>query len=128
MKLEDISGTYAEAGTWHGTDGKSGSLSGRVTVTHGPAGLSFRYGDGETQSSEPFLAGAKHAALRGEASSGTLYFGQDSLILEYAADVRGRKEQNTDVWIFRDGVAHRTGVIRQAGRVIWFDVVMSRVD
>ena len=127
MTFEDIHGTYTEAGTWHNTNGESGRLSGRVTVSHGPAGVSFHYGDGVTQTAEPFTAGARHAALRSESSSGTLYRGEKAIILEYAADVGGRREQNTDVWTFRDGVLHRAGIIRQASRVIWFDAAMSRV-
>jgi hypothetical protein len=128
VTFEEIRGTYEEAGTWHSTNGESGSLSGRVTVTQGPAGVSFHYGDGTTQTAEPFAAGARHCALRGATTSGTLYSCQNSIVLEYAVEVGGRREENTDVWVLRDGVLHRAGVIRQSGRVIWFDAVMSRLD
>jgi len=127
MMIEDIAGTYTEAGTWHDTNGQSGSLSGCVTVTQSSASLSFRYADGVVQTAV-FAAGARQAALRGASSSGTLYIGANAIILEYTANVDGRNEQNTDVWTFRDGVLHRAGLIRQSERVIWFDAVMSRVD
>lgn len=128
LKLENIKGVYRESGNWRSTNGDSGDLSGSVTLGYSLGRLSFLYGDGDSQITEPLTTEMNHAQLRGGASVGTVYFGSNSVIVEYDADVNGRQERNTDVWTFLDGTVHRAGVIRQETRMIWFDSVMLKLD
>jgi hypothetical protein len=66
-----------------------------------------------------------NTSLDGESSTGKLYLGGNTMILEYVVDVGGRVERNTDCWVFLKDAIARTGVIRQADRVIWFEAEMS---
>ena len=62
----------------------------------------------------------------GATTSGTLYAGDQMIILEYLADVGGREERNTDIWKFSGHALTRGGIIRQGERTIWFEANMKR--
>jgi hypothetical protein len=121
----NISGLYAERGVWRDSAGNHGELNGSVSIVHDAQKLVFEYADGERHSSA-LTAGATHVPLAGRNISGMLYLGDDSLILEYDADVKGRPERNTDVWVFQGDLIHRVGAIHQADRTIWFEASMVR--
>ena len=126
MVFRELTGKYSELGVWWDTSGMSGPLEGSVLVEFAEDRLTFRYEDGEVQIIGPLVGEACHAAIQGEKSAGTLYVGDNCLVLEYQADVNGREERNTDTWTFFGEIVRRSGLIRQADRIIWFEAEMVR--
>jgi hypothetical protein len=129
MNLSEVAGNYEETGTWKSSDGKSGDLDG------GTLGIKFEnnkieivYPDDEVQVSEAIDSFDTPIPITGKLSSGHVLVGGCTLILEYKADIEGRVEQNTDIWVFRDNVVTRHGVIRQDDRIIWFEATMNKVS
>jgi hypothetical protein len=100
LVLREIDGEYTEAGTWWDTHGKSGTLDGSVGIEFDGNQLSFRYGDGEVQTTESLAWAGDCSAIRGQKSTGTVFIGENCLILEYTAEVDGVEERNTDTWMF----------------------------
>ena len=125
MRLRDLGGTFVESGIWQDTRGNGGELCGRIIMTNTDECLSFQYEDGSSQTSGLITAAVMNTSLDGESSTGKLYLGGNTMILEYVVDVGGRVERNTDCWVFLKDAIARTGVIRQADRVIWFEAEMS---
>lgn len=125
MVLREINGKYSQAGIWWDPHGKSGTLDGSITIEFSGERLGFRYGDGEIQTSELLTGVAQSAAIGGQNSVGTVFIGENCLILEYMAEVNGLEEMNTDTWMFLGGTTHRSGLIRQGERIIWFEAEMS---
>lgn len=133
MNAPDISrfaGDYSETGRWRDARGNSGALRGRVTIRVEDDRFSMVSDDGHTMVArlpadlaQPILF---EGTGGGATTSGSLCYGDESLILEYAADVRGREEHNVDVWTFGGSMARRAGVIRQIARTIWFEAHMER--
>jgi hypothetical protein len=62
----------------------------------------------------------------GTTSSGMIYIGEQTIILEYVANVGGREEKNTDMWMFDGEAVTRAGIIRQSQHDIWFEAKMIR--
>ena len=123
--LREIDGEYTEAGIWWDAHGKSGTLDGSVAIEFDGDRLAFRYGDGEVQTTESLVGVGNCSTIRGRKSSGTVFIGENCLILEYTAEVNGLEEKNTDSWMFCGGTIRRSGLIRQRDRVIWFEAEMS---
>lgn len=126
VKIQEIGGEYTEVGTWWDASGQSGTLGGSITIESTENRLKFLYGNGELQITESLAGGTKSAAIQGPNSVGVLFIGDDCLILEYTMDVDGRKETNTDTWMFYRDQIRRSGVIHQSNRTIWFEARMSR--
>ena len=130
LDVSKFTGDYRESGKWRTAGGTSGDLQGRIIVRVENGQLSFSSDDGHTMTAQPVDGLSQPINLEGTGggatSSGTLYVGDEAIILEYVANVRGREEHNVDVWTFTDGKATRAGIIRQPERTIWFEAKMIR--
>lgn len=128
--ISEFAGTYTERVRWRDSSGRTGELSGRIGIHVEADRVSLSSSDGHTmigrlpaEVTDPIeLAGSGGDAT----SKGRLYVGDQSLVLEYEADVRGRYESNVDVWTFVGGAVLRAGLIRQADVTIWFEAQMEK--
>ena len=63
-----------------------------------------------------------------EGFAGRAFLADNSLALDYVADVRdGLQENITETWHRHDRSITRTGLIRQPNRTIWFEADMIRI-
>lgn len=120
-----FAGNYTESIRWWDDSGRAGELQGSLTVAIERARISLRMDDGHVILGELSIDPSEPTRLVGSGgdatSSGVMYFGEDVLILEYEADVRGRMERTVDVWTLDgSGVILRAGLIHQEGLTIWF--------
>ena len=129
LDITDMTGSYTESGQWWDSEGKTGQLQGNIDVSAEGDQLAFNLDGGHVMQAGP-VQGRVPTVLEGTGggvnTSGTLYVGETTLILEYSADGRGRHERNTDVWDFSGSGLRRAGIIRQNQRTIWFEVTMLR--
>jgi hypothetical protein len=127
MNLSKIAGKYKETGHWKSSDGASGDLSDVVEICFKNNRIEFTYSDDEeVQVSEVIDSFDEPIPIKGNLGPGRLLIEDSTLILEYEADIEGRVEQNTDIWVFRDNLVTRHGVIRQDHRIIWFEALMHK--
>jgi hypothetical protein len=129
LNISDVAGRYTESGRWWDSDGNTGELQGSVEVSAKDDQLAFKL-DGihviRTGRVEAYAPTSLEGTGGGVVTSGTLFVGDRTIILEYEADVRGRKERNTDIWDFSGIGLRRSGLIRQDKRTIWFEASMQR--
>lgn len=131
--MADVSkflGCYSESGYWRDASGNSGELRGGLSVSLTADQLQISTDDGHTMVAQPSMDSSQpmrfEASGGGTSSAGTVYIGEQSLILEYTASVNGRRERNVDIWTVSGRNLQRAGIIRQDGRTIWFEAAMNR--
>ena len=128
MNLTTVAGRYRETGHWKSSDGSSGDLGSILEITFENNIIQIAYpDDNELQVSEFIHSHDKPIPIIGKFGPGHLLIEDGSLILEYEADIEGRVERNTDVWVFQGNIVSRHGVIRQNDRVIWFEAIMDKL-
>jgi hypothetical protein len=130
MAVFILEGAYTEVGKWRASNGGSGILQGNITVTHDAGALRFCSQDDHAMLTEPISCKSEQVSFKGSGggttSSGMIYIGEQTIILEYVANVRGREEKNTDMWMFNGEAVTRAGIIRQSQHDIWFEAKMIR--
>ena len=131
LDITEFAGIYTETGRWWDSDGNTGELQSRILVSAHDDQLTFSLDGGHIMKSGRVRNYAPTSLEGGGGcviTSGMLYPGDNAIILEYAADVRGRKERNTDIWRRSGNGLRRQGIIRQDERTIWFEASMLQAS
>jgi hypothetical protein len=130
LDIAKFAGTYNELVRWRDSSGRTGELRGTIDIQVEADRVSLSSGDGHTMIGRLPAQVTDSIELVGSGgdatSKGRLYVGDQTLVLEYEADVRGRHESNVDVWTFVDGAVMRAGLIRQNEVTIWFEAQMEK--
>jgi hypothetical protein len=126
MDRFSFTGTFAESGIWYTDSGFKGPLESNIRIEIRGEDVHFSYEDGSVHIAVGAAAGPGHYALTGNGVTGVCLVGALTLMLDYRADIEGRVEHNVDQWTFTDKHIHRSGLIRQTERLIWFEALMSR--
>lgn len=128
--IDAFVGSYSGETRWRNSLAEQGTFDAALELQCSGRSVTFRFGDGHVTSGEFGDTDDGSVAIHGETegvrTEGTLFVLDGSLVLEYVADVGGRVERNTDVWMRRGETLVRAGVIRQEERTIWFESEMTR--
>jgi len=128
MNIENIVGRFNAVTHWKSSEGEAGSFASEEEVRFDGGRIEFVYPDAKDTLRSAVIGSQDNAIhLQGRFGPGRLFILEQSLILEYEAEVNGRLEKNTDVWVFADQGVSRHGVIRQPHRTIWFEARLSRL-
>lgn len=121
-----FTGTFDESGIWYTDSGHKGPLESSIRIEIRGNDVHFNYEDGSVHIAQGAATGPGHYPLHGHGLTGVCLVGALILILEYRTDIDGRVEDNVDQWTFADSDIHRSGIIRQPERLIWFEALMTR--
>jgi len=121
-----FAGIFDESGIWYTDSGHKGPLESSVQIEILGDDVHFSYEDGSIHIAKGAATGPGHYSLSGQGVTGVCLIGALTLMLDYRADIDGRVEHNVDQWTFADGGIHRSGIIRQPERLIWFEALMTR--